>query len=128
MVCPENSGYITIFILVKRLSHQLRNDLRLYDIGEIESTYIEIKCSKSTNVIVGCIYKDPILLICDFKNNFISPLLLGLQKQLYQIIFLFNIDFLKYDENTYKFIAVCNSQFEKCFGSLQMSFCIFPKN
>ena len=44
----------------------------LYDPGKIESTFIEIICSKSTNVIVGCIYKHPTLPINDFTNDFIS--------------------------------------------------------
>ena len=64
---------------------------------KIESTFIEIICSKSTNVIVGCIYKHPILPINDFANEFISPLLLKLQKESSKRIFLlgdFNIDFL----------------------------------
>ena len=48
------------------------NDLRLDDPGKIESTFIEIICSKSTNVIVGCIYKHPALPINNFTNDFIS--------------------------------------------------------
>ena len=46
----------TLLYINKRLSYQLRNDLKLYHPGKIESTFIEIICSKSTNVIVGCIY------------------------------------------------------------------------
>ena len=46
----ESSAGGTLLYISKRLSHQLRNDLRFYDPGKIETT-----CSKSTNVIVGCI-------------------------------------------------------------------------
>ena len=65
----ESSASGTLLYINKRLSYQLRNDLRLYDPGKIESTFIEIICSKSTNVIVGCIYKHPTLPINDFTND-----------------------------------------------------------
>ena len=74
----ESSAGGTLLYISKGLSYQLRNDLRLYHPGKIES---EIICSKSTNVIVGCIYKHPTLPINDFTNDFISPLLLKLQKE-----------------------------------------------
>ena len=94
----ESSAGGTLPYINKRLSYQLRNDLRLYDPRQIESTFIEIICSKSTNVIVGCIYKHPTLLINDFKNNFISPFQLKLQKESCNRVFLlddFSIDLLK---------------------------------
>ena len=65
----ESSAGGTLPYINKRLSYQLRNDLRLYDPRKIESTFIEIICSKSTNVIVGCIYKHPTLPINDFTND-----------------------------------------------------------
>ena len=40
-----SAGGTPIFIN-KRLSYQLRNELRLYDPGKIESAFIEIICSK----------------------------------------------------------------------------------
>ena len=76
----ESSAGGTLCYINKRLSYQLRNDLRLYDPGKIESTFIEIIFSKSTNVILGCIYKHPTLPINDFTNDFISSLQLELQK------------------------------------------------
>ena len=42
---------------------------------------MEIICSKSTNRIVGCIYKHPNFPINGFTNDFISPILLKLQKE-----------------------------------------------
>ena len=77
----ETSAGGTLLYINKRISYKLRNDLKLYHPGKIESTFIEIICSKSTNVIVGCIYKHPTLQTNDFKNVFISPLLLKLQKE-----------------------------------------------
>ena len=51
-------------------------------------------------MVVGCIYKHPTLQVNDFKSDFISPLLLKLQKESSKRIFLlcdFNIDLLKYE-------------------------------
>ena len=96
----ETSAGGTLLYINKRLSYQLRNDLKLYHPGKIEPTFIEIICSKSTNVIVGFIYKHPKLQINDFKSDFISPLLLKLQKESSKRIFLlgdFDIDLLKYE-------------------------------
>ena len=74
----ETSTGGTLLYINKRLSYQLRNDLKLYYPGKTESTFIEIICSKSTNVIVGCICKHPTIQINDFKSDFISPLVLKL--------------------------------------------------
>ena len=112
----ESSAGETLLYKNKRLSCQLRNDLRLYDPGKIESTFIEIIYSKSTNVIVGCISKHPTLTITDFKNNFISPLLLKLQKESSKRVFLlgdFNIDLLKHEisDSVNNFIDTLSSNF-----------------
>ena len=96
----ESTAGGPLLYISKRLSYQLRNDLRLYEPVQIESTFIEIICSKSTNVIVGCIYKHLTLPINDFTNDFISLLLLKLQGESFKRIFLlgdFNIDLLKYE-------------------------------
>ena len=42
----ESSAGGTLLYISKRLSYQLRNDLRLYDPGKTESTLIEIICTK----------------------------------------------------------------------------------
>ena len=98
--------------LIKRLSYQLRDDLRRYDPEKIEPTFIEITCSKSTNVIVGCIYKHPTLPINDFTNDFISPLLLKLQKESSKRIFI-KIFSLKYEmsDSINNFIDILSSNF-----------------
>ena len=51
----ETSAGGTLLYINKIISYKLRNDLKLYHSGKIESTFIEIICSKSTNVTVGCI-------------------------------------------------------------------------
>ena len=59
----ETSPGGNLLYISKRLSYQLRNDLKLCHPRKIESTFIEIISSKSTNVIVGCICKHPALQI-----------------------------------------------------------------
>ena len=89
----ESSAGGTLLYINKRLSYQLRNDLKIFDQGKIESTFIEIISSKSTNVIVGCIHKHP-------TNDLISPLLQKLQKESSKRIFPlgdFDIDLSKYE-------------------------------
>ena len=112
----ETSASVTLLYINKRLSYQLRNDLKHYHPGKIESIFIETVSSKSTNVIVGCIYKYPALHINDFKRDFFSPLLLKLQKQSSKRIFLlgdFNVDLLKYElsDSINNFIDILSSNF-----------------
>ena len=67
--------------------------------GKLESIFIEIVCPKSSNVIVGCIYKQPSLQMNNFRNDIIPSLLEKLNKENSKKIFLlgdFNIDLLKY--------------------------------
>ena len=76
------------------------NELKPNNPGKNESTFIEIICSKSTNVILGCMCKHSTLPINDFTNDFISPLQLKLQKEPSKRVFIlgdFNIDLLKYE-------------------------------
>ena len=63
----ETSARGTLLYISKILSYQFRNDRNLYHPAKIEITFIEIICSKSTNVIVGCIYKHPTFQINDLK-------------------------------------------------------------
>ena len=112
----ESSAGGTLLYINKKLSYQLRNDPRLCDPGKIESTFIEIICSKPTNVIVGYIYKHPALPTNDFTNDFISPLLLKLQKESSKRVFLlgdFNIDLLKHEisDSVNNFIDTLSSNF-----------------
>ena len=62
----ETSAGGTLLYISRRLSYQLRNDLKLYDSGKIEPIFIEIFCSKLTNVIVGYIHKHSTLQMNDF--------------------------------------------------------------
>ena len=67
-------------------------------------------------MIIGWIYKHLTLQISDFKSDFISPLLLKLQKESSKRIFLlgdFNIDLLKYElsDSINNFIDTLSSNF-----------------
>ena len=58
----------------------LHNDLNLYKANQLESTFIEIANSKKSNIIVGCLYKHPVMDVADF-NNKLNPLLDKLAKE-----------------------------------------------
>ena len=73
----------------KRLFYHPRNDLNIYTPGKLESIFIEIVCPKSSNIIVGCIYKHPSLQL----NNFTNDIILSLLEKLGN----FNIDLLQYE-------------------------------
>ena len=77
----ETSAGGTLLYKNKMLSYQLRNDLNLYYQGKTESTFIEIICSESTNVIVDCIYKHPAFHINDF-NDF--PIIVKTTKRVFK--------------------------------------------
>ena len=62
----------------KRLSYHPRNDLNICTLGKLESVFIEIVCPKSSNIIVGCIYKNPSLQVNNFTNDIILSLLKSL--------------------------------------------------
>ena len=53
----ETSAGGILLYMSKRLSYQLRNDRKFCHPRKIESIFIEILCSKSTNIIVVCKYK-----------------------------------------------------------------------
>ena len=44
----------------------------MYLPGKLESVFIEIICPNSSNLIIGCIYKHPMLHIGDFISNCIT--------------------------------------------------------
>ena len=112
----KSSAGGTLLYKNKGLSYQLRKDLRISDPRKIELPFIEIIRIKPTNAIVVCMHKRPTLAINDFTNEFISPLLLNLQKESSKIIFLlgnFNIDLLKYEisDSINNFLDTLSSNF-----------------
>ena len=76
----------------------------------------EIVLPNSSNVIIDCKYKHPMLHIGHFNSNYISPLLCNLSNKSSKQIFSlgdFNIDLLKYDssELVYSFLDTLYSNF-----------------
>ena len=68
--------------------------------GKLESVSIELVCPKSSNIIVGCIYKHPSLHVNNFANGIILSSLEKLNKENSKKLFFlgdFNIDFLQYE-------------------------------
>ena len=77
----EASAGGALLYINNRLSYKPRADLKMYAPGKLESVFIEIICPNSSNLIIGCIYKHPMLHIGDFNNNYIHPLLHKLSKE-----------------------------------------------
>ena len=84
----------------KKHAYKLCNDLIIYCDSELESVFIEVILPKTSNLIVGCIYRHPNMNIESFNDNYLAPLLDKLSKESNKKIFLlgdFNIDLLKFD-------------------------------
>ena len=90
--------------------------MNIYTLGKFESIFIEIVCPKSSNIIVGCIYKRLSLQVNNFTNDIILSLLEKLNKENSKKIFLlgnFNIDLLQYEtsEPVINFVDILSSNF-----------------
>ena len=95
----SNKGGSLLYISTD-LSYKTRNDLKMYKSKELESIFIEIINKKGKNTIVGCIYKDPKLVIDEFNNQFLSLVVEKVSfknKEVYLIRFYINL--LKYESN-----------------------------
>ena len=77
------------------MNHKSRNDLKSYKANELESTFIEIINSKKSNIIVGCLYKHPVMDVTDFNKNYLNPLLEKISRENKHVFLLvdFNIDY-----------------------------------
>ena len=67
----------------------------MYAPGKLESVFTENIPPNSSNVVIGCIYKYPLLHIGDLNSNYISPLLRKISNKSSKQIFLlgdFNIN------------------------------------
>ena len=98
--CPiEVNAGGTLIDIRNHLSHKTRNDLKIYNSFELESTFIEICNPKKTNIIIGCIYKHPSMNINEFDDYYLNELLDKLSKENKTIFLLgdFNINLLNYD-------------------------------
>ena len=92
----------TLLYINNKLSYKLRQNLCIYKSSELESTFIEIKNPKKTNIIIGCIYRHPTMNLNEFKDKHLNILLQKISKEKKNVFLLgdFNVDLLKYDKRT----------------------------
>jgi len=95
----ESSAGGAMLYISNKLSYKPRNDLNIYKPLELESIFVEIINPKKSNIIIGCIYRHPIMSIENFNDFYLNPLLEKISKENKTIFLLgdFNIDLLKYD-------------------------------
>ena len=74
-------------------------DLLAYKSKETESKFVEIIRPKNKNIVVGCIYRHPLMSIDEFNNDVLTTLLEKISAENKTLILLgdFNIDLLMSD-------------------------------
>ena len=66
----------TLLYISKDLKYKIRKDLNILQTKLLESTFIEVLNKKNKkNMIIGCIYKHPVMSIPEFLTDFLNPLL-----------------------------------------------------
>ena len=91
----------TLLYIVNHLSYKCCNDLNIYKKNELESTFIKTVNPKTSNIIVGVIYRHPSMNLTDFYCNYIKTLLEDITKEQKSIFLLgdFNVNLLNYNEH-----------------------------
>ena len=100
--CPtESSAGGTLLYIRNHLSYKTRNDLNIYKSGKLESTFIEIINHKKSNILVGCIYRHPVMDLNEFNDHYVNELLHKLSSESKSFILLgdFRVDLMKYDNH-----------------------------
>ena len=99
----ETSAGGTLLYIANHLSYKCRNDLNIYKKNELESTFIEIANSKTSNIIVGVIYRHPYMDLADFNSNYLNKLLENISKEQKSMFLLgdFNVNLLNYNEHNH---------------------------
>ena len=98
----ESSAGGTGLYVSNSLVYKRRPDLELYKKNQLESTFIEIICDGSSNIIVSCIYRHPCMPLTEFNEDFLQPLFVKLSSEHNKKIYLmgdFNVDLLKADNH-----------------------------
>ena len=95
----STAGEILLYI-ADHLAYQKQNDLNLYKINNLESTFIEINNPIKCNIIIGCIYRHPKMDLFEFIQYYLNPLLDKLAKEQKTVYLLgdLNVDLLKYEQ------------------------------
>lgn len=109
-----NAGGTALYIL-SSLTFIPRHDLSsiLFYPKNLESTFIEIQRAKQSNVVVGCLYKHPLMNVKDFINLYLNPFLDKISKEHKSIVLMgdFNINLLNHnvDPNVNEFLDSLHS-------------------
>ena len=95
-----NPQLVVLYIRI-HLSDKTRNDLNIYKSAELESTFIEIINHKKSNILVGCIYRHPVMDLNEFNDYYLNELLNKLSSENKSVILLgdFNVNLMKYDNH-----------------------------
>lgn len=105
----------TALYISDSLNYQPRKDLEKlgYKSKLVESTFVEVECNRSKNIIVGCIYKHPVMSIKDFNENVLTLVLDKISKEGKRCVIMgdFNINLLNYNQNDHikSFIDIMQS-------------------
>ena len=89
----------TILYVSDKLNFKPRKDLEIYISKELESSFIEIVNAKSSNDIVGVIYRHPKMNTTDFIESKLTQVVDKLAKEKNKKVYIagdFNFDLLKY--------------------------------
>ena len=78
----------------RKHSYKIQKDLKLYKLHKIESVFVEVM-RKGTNIIVGCIYRNPDNI--DFDTNYLRPQKRSTESQKMLLLGDFNADLLKFN-------------------------------
>ena len=92
----------TILYISKALNFKPRKDLEIYEKKELESSFVEIINKKSSNDIVGVIYRHPRMdtnVFIDSKLNHITNILAKEKNKRIYIAGDFNFDLIKYSNH-----------------------------
>ena len=100
----ESASGGTLLYKGKSLNYINRQDLNLYKIKELETTFIEVILPKTKrNLFVGTIYCHPCMDADGFNTQYLPKLLSNISKEIKQKDFVlmgdFNIDLLNYTSN-----------------------------
>ena len=88
----------SLLYISKNLHYKPRPDLLIYKPKLLESIFIEIINPNSANTVIGCIYRHPSMVLKEFNDDYLDPLLSQLDKERNKKFYLlgdFNVDLLK---------------------------------
>ena len=97
----ESSAGGALIYLSNNINYKCRSDLDIYKSKELESIFVETITGNNNNFIIGCVYKHPSMLIPEYIECYLNPLLEKLSHEKKEVIIMgdYNIDLLNYDSN-----------------------------